>query len=391
MKSIEQTESMLVEPSYREAVISDLDTLLQIENMCFERDRLSKRQLKYWLKASHRIMHVACVNDIPVAYALVILRKGTSLARLYSLAVLPSSRGNGIAIALLLLMEKACIENKRAYLRLEVSENNTPAIKLYQSLGYQNFGYYKHYYEDASNAVRMQKPILQKVQSLQLGAYPYFQQSTDFSCGPAALLMAMAKLNANTVLTQSSELDIWRTATTIFMTSGHGGTHPLGLALAAVERGFLVDVYINQPVPLFQQSVRSESKKAIIRQVEQDFVIKAEKAGVRSYLQNYDVATIKQALLQGAAVICLISSYQFDGYKGPHWVAVTHIDANYMYIHDPDESPLEDALGSGEVGQTYQQHIPVSLHNFDNYTQFGRARLRTALVLYKQENAGKAI
>ena len=90
-----------------------------------------------------------------------------------------------------------------------------------------------------------------KNKAKKLLAYPYYQQTTDFTCGPAALLMTMAALDENFVLTQQAELDIWRTATTIFMTSGHGGTHPLGLALAAVQFGYRPQVFINHAIPLF--------------------------------------------------------------------------------------------------------------------------------------------
>ncbi|MCL1487420.1 MAG: peptidase C39 family protein [Marinobacter sp.] len=68
--------------------------------------------------------------------------------------------------------------------------------------------------------------------------YPYYPQTTEFTCGPAALIMAMAALNQQQSLTTLEELKIWREATTIFMLSGHGGCGPHGLALAAWHRGF---------------------------------------------------------------------------------------------------------------------------------------------------------
>src|SRR3546814_2094248 len=41
------------------------------------------------------------------------------------------------------------------------------------------------------------------------------------------------------------EIRIWREATTIFMTSGHGGCDPYGLAVAANRRGFHAKVYVS--------------------------------------------------------------------------------------------------------------------------------------------------
>jgi ribosomal protein S18 acetylase RimI-like enzyme len=366
----------------RSANIDDINALTEVENACFTSDRLSKRQFRYWVKAEHKVLLVSTLESIVIGYGLVILGKGTSLARLYSLAVLPKHRGEGVANRLLLLLETACIENKRAYLRLEVSENNSAGLSLYHAMGYNKFGYYPHYYEDQSNAVRMQKPILQRQNITRLEAYPYYSQTTEFTCGPAALLMAMARLNDKVQLTQSAELDLWRTATTIFMTAGHGGSHPLGLGIAAVNKGFKAEVFINQHVPLFLAGVRQDHKKAIIEQVEHDFVEKAAQCEIRIHYRDYTVQDISQALESGASVLCLLSSYQFDGYKGPHWVAVTHMDEDFMYIHDPDADVDDSLLISGSVDDNvYRQHVPVSLANFDRYTRFGKAKLRTAIVI----------
>ncbi|GAB56563.1 hypothetical protein GPUN_2448 [Glaciecola punicea ACAM 611] len=371
-----------IEAAFRQATMADVNALTELENTCFQTDRLSRRQFKYWIKAQNKVLLLATINDTIVGYGLVILRKGTSLARLYSLALLNAHRGKGIAGALMRLLEEACIEHKRAYLRLEVSEKNATAISLYASMDYKKFGYYPHYYEDDSNAVRMQKPIMQGQQSARLAAYPYYAQSTEFTCGPASLLMAMAKLDNNIALAQNAELDIWRTATTIFMTSGHGGCHPLGLAIAGVNNGFSSEVFINQEVPLFLAGVRQAHKKDVIAQVEHDFVDKAQRAGVKVNYKDYTTNDIADALNTGASVMCLLSSYQFDGFKGPHWVAVTHIDEDFMYIHDPDID-FKDAtqINEGENDSSYRQHVPVSLLNFERYTRFGKAKLRTALIL----------
>lgn len=125
-------------------------------------------------------------------------------------------------------------------------------------------------------------------------------------------------------------------------------------------------------------------KKAIIAKVEHDFVLKAIEAEVQTCYADYTPDDILRALSSGASVLCLISSYQLDGFKGPHWVAITHIDQDYMYIHDPDAS-LNDVAGESAPFDCvfYKQHIPVSLASFDRFTRFGKAKLRTAIVLRK--------
>jgi len=241
--------------TFRRASPDDLDTLEQIENRCFEGDRLNRRSLRNWIKAPHGEFIVALKQDRVVGYGLVWCHKGTRLARLYSLALLPDMRGSGTAARLMRELESATAGRGYLFMRLEVAKSNASAVALYRRSGYRVFGEYHDYYEDHSDALRMQKTIrylsIDKTQRLT----PWYQQTTPFTCGPAALMMAMASLDETRVVDQKQELDIWREATTIFMTTGHGGCHPLGLALAASQRGFSVEVLINTEGPLFVDGV----------------------------------------------------------------------------------------------------------------------------------------
>ena len=55
---------------------------------------------------------------------------------------------------------------------------------------------------------------------------PYRHQTTDFTCGPACLMMALAWAKPQRKLEPGLEFRLWREATTIFMTAGHGGCGP---------------------------------------------------------------------------------------------------------------------------------------------------------------------
>ncbi|MCC2616440.1 GNAT family N-acetyltransferase/peptidase C39 family protein [Aestuariibacter halophilus] len=353
----------------------DLDALVALEQQCFDSDRLSRRQFKHWLKAPGGVFLVVREKGLVVAYGLVIMRKGTRLARLYSLAVSPLMRGRGVARELLLALEQATVAQGKLFMRLEVAADNSGAIHLYQQLGYRTFGTYSKYYDNGSDALRMQKPIRQVLSARRLGAYPWYPQSTEFTCGPAALMMAMKRLRSAEPLNLARELWIWRQATTIYMTSGHGGCHPLGLGLAATELGFQAQVYINQHEPLFLDGVRSEHKKDILRAVHEQFVTDAGKQDIQVLWQDPSVERLQAALAEGAAVLCLISTYRMDGRKVPHWVTVTHIDEDCLYLHDPypdDEHPHPMDC----------QHIPVAREDFSFMAAYGKNKLRTAVVVY---------
>ncbi|WP_226663880.1 GNAT family N-acetyltransferase/peptidase C39 family protein [Microbulbifer aggregans] len=354
----------------------DLDALVQLEQASFSGDRLSRRRLKYWIRADNRVYLVAVVNEAVVGYALVLLRRGTRLARLYSLAVGPAGRGMGIGKTLLSAAEDASRRNGRLYMRLEVAENNRAAIGLYEKLGYRTFGRYAEYYEDAGTALRMQKRIRYRPENLHTADVPWYGQRTEFTCGPAAAMMAMAGLNPEYVPNGSEELALWREATTIFMTSGHGGCHPIGLALAMQRRGFTCEVYLNQATPLFVDSVRSQEKKVVIEQVDKDFRRSAVDARLPVIQQEFTQEQCHHWLEQGALVLLLISTYRLDGKKVPHWVTLTGMDDECFYVHDPDLDDEDNPLDS--------QYLPIAREDFARMSLFGRERLRTAVVVRHQ-------
>ena len=85
--------------SVREAQLTDITQLLQIEDVCFSSDRINKRQFRYMLTRAKAVMRVivpAGGNNI-AGYGLCFVPGGRKTARLYSLAVLPEFRGNGYA------------------------------------------------------------------------------------------------------------------------------------------------------------------------------------------------------------------------------------------------------------------------------------------------------
>jgi len=358
----------------RDTQETDLAALVALEQRCFATDRLSKRSFSYWIKSKHRVFMVVQQNDHIMGYGLVIMRKGTRLARLYSIAIDKNVEGKGIGRQLMLALETQTVAAGKLFLRLEVEKTNARAIGLYESMGYVIFGDYAHYYENNGDAFRMQKPIRQAAKHNQLPSYPWYAQTTDFTCGPSALMMAMASLSENLIMEQSLEFDLWREATTIFMMAGHGGCHPLGLAIAAEKRGFKTNVYINQPLPLFTSGVRQQVKKHTVEVIEQQFELRAKQQNIPVVYADFDLNALKIALKNGCKVLSLISTYQMDGYKVPHWVAITAIDDECLYLHDPSV-PEQHAAGFD------CQHIPVALDDFIKLSSYGKTKLRTALVI----------
>jgi len=275
--------------------------------------------------------------------------------------------------------EQISKDSGRVFLRLEVGVDNTAGIALYESMGYQPFGIYRHYYENSNDALRMQKCIRTVPPVAENRAIPWIQQTTTFTCGPAALMMAMRGLSKNYQPTQHEELQIWREATTIFMTSGHGGCHPIGLALAATHRNYPVEVWINKETTLFVDGVRGENKKRVLELVHQDFVLQAKKEKIKVRYRDFHHSHLISEFKKGNIPIILISTYRLDGRKAPHWVTMSGYDEDCLYVHDSDPDPDEQSASGLD-----SQHLPIAHEDFLKMSRFGRNPIRTAVIVRKR-------
>ena len=254
------------EKAIRRATVSDISALLEVENRSFESDRLTRRNFNYLLKRGNAVGLVEVAGSVDgtsegciAGYVLLLFNAGTSLARIYSFAVDPDFRRTGVAYRLLDAAEREARDHECVYVRLEVRRDNEPAFNLYRRAGYREFGIYRDYYADHMEALRLEKRL--RPATGPSGRVPYYEQTLDFTCGPSALMMAMKALDPALELNRVLELRIWRELTTIFMTSGHGGCGPYGLALSAWRRGFDVELVLNDDPALFLDSVRSERRR----------------------------------------------------------------------------------------------------------------------------------
>jgi ribosomal protein S18 acetylase RimI-like enzyme len=143
----------------RRATMSDLDALLALENASFSGDKLSARRMRHWISAANAMLLVATRAGELIGSCLVLTRADSPAARLYSIAISKTARGQGLGGKLLRKAESVAHELGSHAMRLEVAEGNIAAIGLYEKLGYRTFGRKPAYYEDGQDAIRMQKDI----------------------------------------------------------------------------------------------------------------------------------------------------------------------------------------------------------------------------------------
>ena len=253
----------------RPATPDDIDDMVSLEDRCFDDDRISRRQFRHLLKRGHARLLVAEAAGAMAGSLVLLFSRGTATARLYSIAVAPEARGAGVARALVRQAEHEAWEQERPWMRLEIRKDNAPSVRLFESLGYRRFGTHIDYYADHMDAWRYEKALDSRLKP-PLDRVAWYEQTLDFTCGPASLIMAMQTLDPDTRASRSLEVQLWREATTVFMTSGIGGCGPYGLALAAHRRGFGAEIWVNEAGVQMIDSVRSAEKKEVMALVQSD-------------------------------------------------------------------------------------------------------------------------
>jgi ribosomal-protein-alanine acetyltransferase len=143
----------------RRARPGDIDAVDMIEQRSFTADRFARAALKRLLASPSTHALISEIAGAAAGYAIVFLRSGSSVARLYSIAVDPAARGQGVASALLLGAERAARARGRRLLRLEVRASNQSALSLYRRAGFTLFERKRSYYPDGEDALRLEKRL----------------------------------------------------------------------------------------------------------------------------------------------------------------------------------------------------------------------------------------
>jgi ribosomal-protein-alanine acetyltransferase len=130
------------------ATIKLLDQLYQIEEQCFDQEAFTKRQIAYLLTDYNTIALVAKVESNIAGFiiAQVEVEENTEFGHIVTINVAPHCRRQKIATKLIHEIENLLKQKGITECRLEVREDNNPAIKLYQTLAYQTIGKIQNYY-----------------------------------------------------------------------------------------------------------------------------------------------------------------------------------------------------------------------------------------------------
>ncbi|NGY05658.1 GNAT family N-acetyltransferase [Solimonas terrae] len=140
----------------RRAHADDIDALLALEQH-FPGDRMSRRAIRHLLGSASAHLWIAGPVAAPLGALVLLTRRNSRWARLYSVVVSPQARGQGLGRRLVIAAEREARRLGCVGLSLEVRKDNLAARGLYDALGYQLHARLVGYYEDGAAGVRLRR------------------------------------------------------------------------------------------------------------------------------------------------------------------------------------------------------------------------------------------
>ncbi len=133
------------------ASIRLLDKLCEIEEQCFNQEAFTKRQIAYLLTDYNTIALVANANNEISGFIItqVEIENDTLFVHIITINVASAFRRKVISTRMLQEMETLLKQKGISECHLEVREDNSAALKLYQKNGYQKISKLEKYYGKA--------------------------------------------------------------------------------------------------------------------------------------------------------------------------------------------------------------------------------------------------
>ena len=138
----------------RPAQHRDDAAILTLEEL-FPSDRMSLRSVRHFLKSPSARTWVAELDGAVVGNLILLTRRGSGIARVYSVVVAPQARGRRFAERLVRAAETEALALGLKQIKLEVRQDNAAARALYAKLGYVEAESLPGYYEDGADGLRL--------------------------------------------------------------------------------------------------------------------------------------------------------------------------------------------------------------------------------------------
>jgi uncharacterized protein YvpB len=161
---------------------------------------------------------------------------------------------------------------------------------------------------------------------------PYYQQTHFATCGPAALMMVMKYWDKSIELSKEFEYSLWRqTRSLIFK----GGTFQFGIAETALKRGFKTKIYQKAKISGYKKNWKN-----VFDFFELFMSMKTRLSRIPVIYGKEIMVVINEALEKKIPPLVFINLGPIIGENIFHWIIVTGLDKENVYVNDPDFSDI---------------------------------------------------
>ena len=168
---------------------------------------------------------------------------------------------------------------------------------------------------------------------------PYYQQTSEFTCGPACVLMVLRHFDHSLGLSRQLEFEVWRQCNMI----GVKGADPFGLTVPLIDRGLRVRL-----VTQYKKAVDAKRWKnrlirgGFTRQEAELSLLGIRQNKLRALARNLmvqykrpEVRQIVRGVREGYVPVALVHMGEIHSLNIPHWVVVTEVDTETVVFNDP--------------------------------------------------------
>jgi len=138
----------------RPAQHRDDAAILTLEEL-FPSDRMSLRSVRHFLKSPSARTWVAELEGAVVGNLILLTRRNSCVARIYSVVVAPQARGRSFGERMVRAAQAEALKLGLKQIKLEVRVDNAAARALYAKLGYVEAEALPGYYEDGADGLRL--------------------------------------------------------------------------------------------------------------------------------------------------------------------------------------------------------------------------------------------
>ena len=168
---------------------------------------------------------------------------------------------------------------------------------------------------------------------------PYYAQTSEFSCGPACLLMIFKFFNSNLKLNRTLEFEVWRQCNMI----GVKGADPFGMSVPLLDAGYEVRLLTQRRSMIDSDLWRSRIQEIRLTPEDEDLAVfgiaenkkRALGRGLTVVYSRLTVERVAKSFYEGFIPMALVHMGVVHQLDIPHWVVVTDVGDDHVAFNDP--------------------------------------------------------